>query len=338
MGNIKVAVAVPDRDSPGVTDQFLGARLAPLHSRTGDVVAVEEIVFKPKDDGDLERCVIPLAGKISAVIGATNVPESTRLGELSERLGLLCFVANNNPSVWNGKRHVFHIGIPSAQTAAAVALHLTRLGIRQVQLVHDRNEFQRRAAACARAALETRGIQVNSRTGDPDGAAERNRSAAELFYLLYSDEQKALGVVRTIRGEMRDTPILFGRSLLRSSFISALGENATHAWFVDLLPRSGARSAMQQEFFTALGETDIQIPTANHCFGWDAMALGCRALAEANGDCEAAIDYLESGVVLEGVAGSYRFGSGDHNGRRGIGPTSLSRWREDHIEEVVDRL
>jgi hypothetical protein len=131
VGIIRLAILVPDRNSPGVTDQFLGARLAVQHSGAGNSIAAEEIIFKPEDSNDLKRCLVPLKENFSGVIGATHVPESMALGELSERLGLLCFVANNNPSVWNGKRNVFHIGIPSAQTAAAVAFHLAKLGIRK---------------------------------------------------------------------------------------------------------------------------------------------------------------------------------------------------------------
>ncbi len=155
--------------------------------------------------------------------------------------------------------------------------------------------------------------------------------------LLYSDEAKVLAVAREIRRQAGEAPLLFGRSLLRRSFITALGEESKKAWFVDLLPRSGPRSEMQDEFFGALSQTGTEIPTANHCFGWDAMALSCRALAEAQGNCPAAIAYLESGVVLEGVGGSYRFDAANHNGRSGNGPTMLSRWRGDHIEEIVDR-
>jgi ABC-type branched-subunit amino acid transport system substrate-binding protein len=263
-----------------------------------------------------------------------NVPESTMLGELAEESRLLCFVANNNPSVWNGKRHVFHIGIPSAQTAQAVALHLANLGIRRVQLVHDRSEFQRHAGSCALAALQRAGLEAQSRLVEPNGEAEI-RWAPDLFYLLYSNEEKALAIAREIRRQAGETPLLFGRSLLRESFISALAEHTKEAWFVDMIPRTRKGSPPQEKFVAALSEAGTRIPTASHCFGWDLMALSCRALSEAKGAPEAAVDYLESGAVLEGVAGSYRFDAANHNGRSGIGPTILSRWREDHVEEIV---
>jgi ABC-type branched-subunit amino acid transport system substrate-binding protein len=334
--SIKFAILIPDRHNPGVMDQALGARLAALQSGLGIPIIAEEVTFRPEDSVDLERRLARLRGKISGVIGATNVLESTLLGELAEDLRLLCFVANNNPSVWNGKRHIFHIGIPSAQTAEAVALGLARLGIRRVQLVHDQTEFQRRAGASALAALHRSGMEARSQAGEPASETEKKSDwAAELFYLLYSDEEKALAVAQAIRRQTGETPLLFGRSLLRRSFISALGEDTKEAWFVDLLPRTGSRSPIQDELIGALAKAGAQIPTANQCFGWDAMTLSGMALAQAKGDCESAIDYLESGVVLEGVAGNYRFDATNHNGRSDIGPTVLSRWRKDHIEEIV---
>ncbi|MGH7835174.1 MAG: ABC transporter substrate-binding protein [Candidatus Binatia bacterium] len=336
MESIRVAVLVPQRSSPGVIDQALGARLAALQNGPGHVVAAQEIPFRPEDSTDLERRVVPLRGEFSAVIGTTSVPESTMLGELAEESRLLCFVANNSPSVWKGKRHVFHIGIPSAQTAEAVALHLAKLGIRRVQLVHDRSEFQRHAGSCALAALQRAGLEAQSRLVEPNGETEIGwERAPDLFYLLYSNEEKALAIARGIRRQAGETPLLFGRSLLRESFISALGEHTKEAWFVDMIPRTRRGSPLQEKFVAALSEAEIRIPTASHCFGWDLMALSCRALSEAKGAPEAAVDYLESGAVLEGVAGNYRFDAGNHNGRSGIGPTILSRWREDRIEEMV---
>jgi ABC-type branched-subunit amino acid transport system substrate-binding protein len=331
-----IAILVPQRESPGTIDQALGARLAALQDGLRCSIDAREIPFRPEQSADLEGRVVALRGQFSAVVGATNVPESTRLGELAEELGLLCFVANNNPSVWNGKRHVFHIGVPSAQTAEAVALHLKKLGLRRVQLVHDRSEFQERAASCALASLRDAGLKADSRPGAPRPKTDAALDATpDLFYLLYSDEAKALAAARDIGRRAGETPLLFGRSLLRESFISALGEDAENAWFVDMIPRTRRGSPLQERFAAALSEAGVRIPTANHCFGWDLTALSLRALSEAKGDPEAAVDYLESGAVLEGVAGNYRFVPGNHNGRSGIGPTMLSRWKKGRVEEMV---
>jgi ABC-type branched-subunit amino acid transport system substrate-binding protein len=332
--SMKIAILVPQRDSPGVVDQQLGARLAARRNAPGDSIVAEEIAFRPEDSTDLERCVARLRGKVSGVIGTMNVPESTMLAELAEESRLLCFVANNNPSVWNGKRHVFHIGVPSAQTAEAVALHVAKLGIRRVQLVHDRSEFQRHAGACALAALKKAGLEARGRLLESHGEAG-GLWAPDLFYLLYSNEEKALAAAHEIRRQAGETPLLFGRSLLRENFISKLGEEAKKAWFVDMVPRTRKGSPLQEEFAAAVSEAGVRIPTANHCFGWDLMALSCTALGEARGDSQGAIDYLESGAVLEGVAGRYRFDPGNHNGRSGAGPTIVSRWKDGRVEEMV---
>jgi ABC-type branched-subunit amino acid transport system substrate-binding protein len=179
-------------------------------------------------------------------------------------------------------------------------------------------------------------LKADSRPGAPrpktDAALD---GTPDLFYLLYSDEAKALAAARDIGSRAGETPLLFGRSLLRESFISALGEDAENAWFVDMIPRTRGGSPLQEKFAAAVSEASVRIPTANHCFGWDLMALSGEALSKAKGDPEAAIDYLESGVVLQGVAGNYRFDAGNHNGRSGIGPTIVSRWKSGRVEEMV---
>jgi len=115
----------PESDDPAPIDQFLGARLS-AQTLAKDMVVKEEI-FQRDDHSDLEGKLAHWRDKISAVIGTTNVPESTRLGELAAKMNLLCFVANNNPVVWQGRRQVFHIGLPTRQTTAAVAALIAKL-------------------------------------------------------------------------------------------------------------------------------------------------------------------------------------------------------------------
>jgi hypothetical protein len=82
----------PASDNPSTIDQALGARLSGRTvARKLDIVVTEEIFRREEDD--LERKLARWRGKISAVVGTTNVPESTRLGELAARMNLLCFVA-----------------------------------------------------------------------------------------------------------------------------------------------------------------------------------------------------------------------------------------------------
>jgi hypothetical protein len=99
-----------------------------------------------------------------------------------------------------------------------VALRLAKLGIRQVQLLHDRTEFQGRAAASALAVLQKTGAETHSQPATSDSETEiKWHGTPELFYLLYSDEEKALRLARAIRRQADKTPLLFGRSLLRRS-------------------------------------------------------------------------------------------------------------------------
>jgi hypothetical protein len=85
----------------------------------------------------------------------------------------------------------------------------------------------------------------------------------------------------------------------------------------------------------ALYKEGIAIPTANHGFGWDAMTLCARALIAAKGDPSAAIECLESGILIDGATGLFRFSRKDHNGRARFNPTTFSRISNGRIEEVV---
>jgi len=158
MEPIRILLFRPESDDPSPVDQSLGARLSALEGPARSEVAIEEEYFRRDDLADLERRLGAWKGKISGVIGATNVPESTRLGELAEEMKLLCFVANNNPVVWQRRRHVFHIGLPSAQTAEAVAMLLHKTKRRRILLLYDRTEFQRRVASSMEAALRNHGM------------------------------------------------------------------------------------------------------------------------------------------------------------------------------------
>jgi hypothetical protein len=64
------------------------------------------------------------------------------------------------------------------------------------------------------------------------------------------------------------------------------------------------------------------------------MTLCCVALAKGGGHSLYAIDYLESGVLLEGVTGQFRFSRENHNGREGPGPTRISRWHNGRLEKM----
>lgn len=335
MEPIRIVLLRPESDDPSSVDQSLGARLSALEGRFGSNVALEEEYFRRDDLADLERRLALWQGRVSGLIGATNVPESTRLGELAEEMKLLCFVANNNPVVWSRRREVFHIGLPSTQTAEALAILLQKADRRRILLLYDQTEFQRNVAASMEVALRNRDIEVNSQAG-VEGAEFKGVSEwqPDLIYVIFSSERKALPIVRKVRRYPSQAPLLFGRSLLRESFLSSLGDRVGEVWFVDMFHRNGTENPTQQHFTQILSAHGINVPTANHAFGWDAMSFCALGLKAGHGQPALAIDHLESGIALEGATGTCSFSRDNHNGRSGFGPTTLTRWYQDQLEEV----
>jgi ABC-type branched-subunit amino acid transport system substrate-binding protein len=335
MEPIRILLFRPESDDPSPVDQSLGARLSALEGPARSEVAIEEEYFRRDDLADLERRLGAWKGKVSGLIGATNVPDSTRLGELAEEMKLLCFVANNNPVVWQRRRHVFHIGLPSTQTAEAVAMLLQKTQRRRIFLLYDQTEFQRRVASSMEMALINHGMEVSSRAESADDELELVKEwQPDLVYVIFSSEKKALPVVQTIRRHLSQAPLLFGRSLLRESFLASLGDQAGEAWFVDMFHRNGTETPGQEHFLRTLSARGVYVPTANHAFGWDAMSFCALGLKAGRGQPLRAIDHLESGVALDGAIGSCSFSRDNHNGRSGFGPTTLTRWYKGELEEV----
>ena len=335
MEPIRILLLRPDGDEPSAVDQSLGARLAARLGEDEPEIYLDEASFRHGDIDDLAKVFAHRRGKISGVIGATGVAESTRLGQLAESAGVLCFVANNNPIVWQKRRQVFHIGLPSGQTAAAVAEHLRRRNCGRIGLLHDQTEFQQRVAANMENALTAGGATVRSYARLADGdLASLSEWQADVVYVIFSSEAKALPIARRIRAAGISVPLLFGRSLMRQSFLSALGVDAGESWFVDMFSRVAPGDALIVEFFARLREAGITVATANHAFGWDGLSFCARALKTSGGEPAKAIAYLESAVPLIGVTGSCTFSAASHNGRAGFGPTVLTRWHESRFEEL----
>ena len=335
MEPIRLLLLRSEGDDTSPVDQSLGTRLSALQGPESSDVLVEEEHFRRENFTDMEKKLAHWQGKISGVIGATNVPESTRLGEFAEEMNLLCFVANNNPLVWQQRRHVFHIGLPSTQTAEAVAMLLQKTQRRRIFLLYDQTEFQRRVASSMETALTQRGIEVSSQPGSVDDAFKLlGEWHPDLIYVIFSSERKALPVAQRVREHVKNIPLLFGRSLLRESFLLSFDEKAGEAWFVDMFHRSGTQTEIQRRFMRALSDRGINVPTANHAFGWDLMSFCALALKAARGEPSRAIDHLESGLILEGVTGACSFARDNHNGRLGFGPTTLTRWAKGRLEEV----
>lgn len=336
MEKIRLLVLRPDSDDPSPVDQSLGARLSAAPDFLPNIV-IEEERFRADNLVDLERTLAGWKGKAAGVVGAMSVPESTRLGELAAQMNLLCFVANNNPVVWQKRRHVFHIGMPTLQTTAAVTAALVQKSeLQRFLLLHDPSEFQGRVAASMAAALSAHGRDVRSQVHAPETAIDSPGGwKPDLIYVVFSSERKALPIARAIRDVAPEIPIVFGRSLLRESFLAALDGQPGEFWFVDTqFRRNAPRSESQRHFMQVMAANGVRVPTTNHAFGWDGMRFCALALQAAQGNPRAAIDYLESGVALEGASGTCSFSPENHNGRLGIGPTVLTRWAGHQLDEV----
>ena len=333
MSKVRILLLKPIEESPSPTDQSQGALLAATEGPQHADVHLEVEIFRHGDLNDLTVAVERRQGKIDGVVGATNVPESTTLGRLSEELKFLCFVSNNNPSVWQGRRTVFHIGVPTRLTSAAVAEQLLhKVAARRIYLLHDETEFQKRVADNTASFLTDAGAEVRSTPATRPELLDDLRSwTPELIYLVLSDEARALPLVRSLRAVFPRLPLLLGRSLLRRSFIDAAGKEDDALLFVDMFQRGAPRSEQEACFAKALARAGVSIPTANHGFGWDAMTLCAAALARSNGNLSAAIEYLESAADLAAATGRYKFNPDDHNGRQPFNPTVLSALRAGQV-------
>lgn len=329
---MRILLLRPESEDPSPIDQALGATLS---ARQRAEIVITEEIFQRDDNGDLERKFALWQDKVSAVIGATNVPESTRLGELAAKSNLLCFVANNNPAVWQGRRQVFHIGLPTSQTTAAVAALIAQTDRRRLFLLHDRTEFQSRVASTMEGALKSRGMDAQVKpVSFEEGVQFAGGSKPDLIYVIFSSEPKALRIAQMIGTTTPDIPLLFGRSLLRESFLTSLGDQPGECWFVDMFHRNGSQTPAQRQFFQTMAAHGVNVPTANHAFGWDGMAHCVAALNAARGDPSRAIDYLESGGTLEGASGACSFSRDNHNGRFEPGPHTITRWHRQKLEDV----
>lgn len=334
MEKARIVLLKPTGNQPSTVDQSLGARLSATQGPVRHRIRFEEESFRRGDLEDLERSLLRWSGKVSGVVGATSVPESIRLGELSEQAGLLCFVSNNNPIVRQARRLTFHIGIPTSLTSKAVACHLLRdVGVRRIYILYDETDFQKRAALYTELELKNGGAAVRSRPASENGWLEDLRAwTPEALYLVCSEQSLALPLVQTIRQALPGLILLLGRSLLRHTFLQALGPAPERLFLIDLFKRGAAGTEREATFFKAVAQAGIDIPTSNHGFGWDAMALCGLALLAGNGDPLSAVSYLESGIDIDGATGRYRFSLEDHNGRAGFNPTTLSTIYHGRLE------
>src|SRR5262249_15896374 len=118
---LRLLLIRPESSDPSPLDQTQGARLAVMYGPARELADFAEDSFERGNLESLERKLHGRGGQVCGVVGTTSVPEATRLGQLARSLNLLCLVANKNPSVCRAYGDVFHMGLPSRQTAVAVA-------------------------------------------------------------------------------------------------------------------------------------------------------------------------------------------------------------------------
>ena len=85
MESNRILLLRSNSDDASPIDQSLGARLSAVEGPAHANITIEEEIFWRDDLVDLERKLGPWKGKVFGVIGTTNVPESTRLGELQTK-------------------------------------------------------------------------------------------------------------------------------------------------------------------------------------------------------------------------------------------------------------
>src|SRR5437867_3699543 len=107
--------------SQSIAEQRLGAQLAASYTQENPDPGAESPVLVERAVANEEEVASALEDLVSGercslLLGALNVPISIRAAQWAEAAGVLYTTANNNPLVGGGRRHVFHIGVPSEVT------------------------------------------------------------------------------------------------------------------------------------------------------------------------------------------------------------------------------
>lgn len=328
-----------------IGEQYLGARLAAEYTREiapatdPDFVLVERPVatesaveIAARELTDDESCAM--------LLGALNVPHSIRAAQWAEDHGCLYVTANNNPLVWAGRRHVFHIGVPSEITGRAAARFVVDgRGAGRVAVLHTAGDFQVYAAACTAAALVDRGGAVEQRelgadpATDPALFRELRDWQADAMCLLGSELDRLAGVVRQVQPRGGPSLILHPRGMLCREFADAAGSAAEGHYFTDLYLRSTAAPVEEQALHRGLASVNPRlVATASHGFGWDGLRLLIHAWNAAGPRPDDQASCLEALVEYHGATGDLSFDERDHNGRWQHDPTTVAQLVGDEFQ------
>jgi ABC-type branched-subunit amino acid transport system substrate-binding protein len=328
---IPILLLEPKGGQPSSTDQAEAATVAALLGPENKNIALEREHFSPGEAGSIEKAVDRCAGRVLGVVGATGVAESKRLGELAHERRLLCFVANNNPVVWEHRDHIFHIGVPTDSLASAIAEGMVgTIGAKRIFILRDIVEFQAKLARSVERWLRRNGHEVQTQSGHEENVPSSVKQfEPDAIFFACTDAELVLPWVCELRRALPKVHLLLGMSQLRSSFPAQVADE--RVLFVDLFCRSRPERQAEKTFMATLTTAGKAIPTPNHGFGWDAMSLCSGALIAAKGDVTATIKNLESGARYEGATGYFEFSCENHNGRETFNPVVISQIKKGRV-------
>ncbi len=337
--------------SQSIQEQCLGARLAVDYTRDRWGPDGPSIELVEREAGSDPASVDAVASDLvqnegcAVLVGALSVPHSIRAAMWAESAGVLYATANNNPLVGGGRRHVFHIGVPSEVTGRAVARFLvSEQGARRVGVLHAGNEFQVHAARCTAESLRQRQaevlqIQLDADPANDRGVLERLRNWQPDGVKIYdSDTERQVQVAHTAHALGGLPPFVHARGMLCAEFRDGAGAAAEGHYFVDMFLRSDEAPEEEQALHRHLATVDPRlVATASHGFAWDECRLVAEAWRAAGPSPAGQIAFLESLRAYPGAGGPLTFTEHDHNGRWTQDPTTIAQLINGQFT-VIQRL
>ena len=318
-------------------EQLVGVGLAAAHTRQerGGAARTLELVERSfTDPSELPKHLGELIGSAGcdALLGILPVPLSTQAAAWSEAEGVLYLTGNNNPKVGDGRRSVFHIGVPSEVTAEASIAYLhDELGAARVAVLHTPGDFRAHAAMCMINAARQLGMNATAidiglgagRDADVPLAVEEHRSDA--VCIMGSELDRLVEFLPTVSRFGEGTRVLLSRGMVCQEFAERSGTAGEACDFIDLYLRSAEAPAEERMLIDRVAAIDAElVTTASHGFGWDCLRLLAAALANGAG-LDEQVEYLESAGAISGATGILRFDANDHNGHWHDNPTTIAR-------------
>ena len=334
------------------SEQLLGTRLAAAHTQSetpgpgGPLEVIEREVGAEGTAFEAELSALVHGERCDALLGILPVPRSVETAQWCEAEGVLYSTANNNPLLWQGRKHVFHIGVPSEVTAAASMRYLHgERGASRIAVLHTPGEFQVFAAHCIVEAGEKLGVSAIAIDVGLDAAAgagvagQIEAYSPDAICVMASELDRVSELAPMVAAWRRqspdaDRPALFARGMLCREFADRNGAIADGFDFIDLYVRGEGAPAEERALVERLASADPRlVATASHGFGWDCLRLLVAALRPGLDGAEAAAR-LESADFVPGATGPLHFAATDHNGRWQYDPTTIARLREGRFVTV----